>query len=188
MQDEPRVCAHILESIRERSATGRLVRVEELLVEMQQQGLLGPEELEPETHWETALARVFHDNPDLQEIGGSNGSRYFYSAQTLSHTYAAILARKDESPLALIAEVVRENSRVYPRPVPLDSFLDPPFGLSSQEIGECLRTMSEQSQYHDIAQTVTSIGTRFLYSTRYLDRDHAVALAEWVDVGQVNNP
>jgi len=48
--------------------------------------------------------------------------------------------------------------------------------------------MGEQREYQDIAQTVTSIGTPFLFSTRHLDPDHASALAEWQDVGQVNNP
>ena len=48
--------------------------------------------------------------------------------------------------------------------------------------------MREQKEYQDIAQTVTSVGTQFLYSTDYLDPDHTFTLAEWLDVGQLNNP
>jgi len=48
--------------------------------------------------------------------------------------------------------------------------------------------MPGQEEYQDIAQTTTSIGTIFLYSTRHLDPGHASMLAEWFDVGQFNNP
>jgi hypothetical protein len=48
--------------------------------------------------------------------------------------------------------------------------------------------MAQQKEYEDIAQTITSVGTQFLYSTKHLDPDHAFTLAEWLDVGQVNNP
>jgi hypothetical protein len=34
----------------------------------------------------------------------------------------------------------------------------------------------------------TSAGHVFLYSSRYLERDYALMLAEWVDVGQFENP
>jgi hypothetical protein len=48
--------------------------------------------------------------------------------------------------------------------------------------------MEQQAEYRDIARTITSIGTVFLYSNQYLDPDHASMLAEWLDVGQANNP
>ncbi|MBM3299678.1 MAG: hypothetical protein FJY85_06970, partial [Deltaproteobacteria bacterium] len=119
---------------------------------------------------------------------GRNGIPYYYSVQSLSETYAGILMRKSENPLWLIAEVVRANSQLYPRPVPLDSFHELPFGLTPEEIAECLAIMGQQKEYQDIAQTITSIGTLFLYSTQHLEPDHASTLAEWLDVGQVNNP
>lgn len=42
--------------------------------------------------------------------------------------------------------------------------------------------------YHDIAQTMTYAGNSFLYSTMHLDPDYAATLAEWIDVGQYDNP
>jgi hypothetical protein len=48
--------------------------------------------------------------------------------------------------------------------------------------------MADQKEYQDIQQTTTSIGTVFLFSTLYLEPDYATFLAEWIDVGQVNNP
>ena len=40
----------------------------------------------------------------------------------------------------------------------------------------------------DIARTATSASGCYLYSTRHLEPDHAAVLAEWLDVGQFDNP
>lgn len=188
MEQQQEVCADILKIIRDRSESGQLVRAEEIVDELREQGSLAPEDVEQKAHLETMLKQVLKENRDLKAISGRNGIPYYYSVQSLSETYAGILVRKSENPLWLIAEIVRENSRLYPRPVPTDSFREQPFGLTGEEIKECLATMGEQEEYQDIAQTITSVGTQFLYSTHYLDQDHAITLAEWLDVGQINNP
>jgi hypothetical protein len=106
----------------------------------------------------------------------------------MSDADATLLTRKEEDLLLMMAEIIRENSAIYPRPVPLDIFVESPFDLTQEEILEGLGKMGQQSEYNDIAQTTTSIGTIFLYSNRHLDPGHASMLAEWLDVGQVNNP
>jgi hypothetical protein len=188
MEQQQKVYADILKIIHDRSQSGQLVRAEEILTELREQGSLASEDVEQKAHLETMLKQVLKEERDLKAISGRNGIPYYYSAQSLSETYAGILVRKSENPLWLIAEVVRENSQLYPRPVPVDSFREPPFGLTREEIVECLTTMREQREYQDIAQTITSVGTLFLYSTQHLEPDHAFTLAEWLDVGQVNNP
>jgi hypothetical protein len=188
MEQQPIIRTNIPEIIRNRSQTAQLVRVEEILAELREQGLLESEGVEQKAHLETMLKQVLRDNRDLKAISGENGMAYYYSVQSLSETYAGILMRKSENPLWLIAEVVRENSQLYPRPVRIDSFQEQPFGLTREEMEECLATMGEQREYQDIAQTITSVGTPFLYSKLHLDPDHAFTLAEWLDVGQVNNP
>ncbi len=90
--------------------------------------------------------------------------------------------------MRLIAQIVRESSAIYPRPVPLDMFRHSPFDLTPDEIQACLARMASQGEYGDIQQTTTSIGTVFLYSALHLDPDYASMLAEWADVGQANNP
>ena len=96
--------------------------------------------------------------------------------------------RKQSGPLTLIAEVVRENSALYPRPVPLNVFKDSPFELTDEEIQSCLSNMALKGSYEDIKETKSSLGTVFLYSTLYLEADYAAMLAEWIDVGQALNP
>jgi hypothetical protein len=43
-------------------------------------------------------------------------------------------------------------------------------------------------EYRDISQVSTSTGHVFLYCSKHLDRDYALMLAEWIDVGQFENP
>jgi len=188
MEHQADICANILRIIRDTSETGRLLGVDEILIDLKAQGILESEDIERKNHVETLLKQVLQENQDIREVSGRNGIPYYHSIKSLSETYAGILVWKSENPLWLIAEVVRRNCQLYPRPVSVDSFQAPPFGLTREEIAECLTTMGEQTQYQDIAQTITSVGTQFLYSTEHLDPDHALTLAEWLDVGQVNNP
>jgi len=174
--------------IRERSEKGQLVQFEEILAELKRQGLLKSEIADQKSYLRAVLEQAFGKNEDLKEISDKDGTPHYYSTQSLSETYARILILREENPLLLIAQIIRENSAIYPRPVPLDLFMEPPFGLTLEEISEYLKNMRQGKEYQDIAQTTTSIGTIFLYSDRHLDADYASMLAEWFDVGQANNP
>ena len=88
----------------------------------------------------------------------------------------------------MMAEVIREHSRIYPMPVPVVLFRCSPFDLGEDQIAVGLKEMMQRSSYRDIAQLVTPIGNLFAYSTDYLGQKHAAMLAEWMDVGQIENP
>jgi hypothetical protein len=115
------------------------------------------------------------------------GVSFYYSAEFLSKTYATILVTR-ESPIRLIAETVREHAALYPRPVPLDMFEGPPFDLKPDAIKSSLDAMAMQEQFEDLCFTTTSMGTVYLYSTRYLDHAYATALAERDDVELLESP
>jgi hypothetical protein len=136
--------------------------------------------------------RIFREgldrNEDLHELITQDGARHYYSSRFMTEAYATILLRKQGDRLRLIAETVRENSAAYPRPVPLDMFTGPPFDRTPQEIQEDLERMAAKEEYRDIAPTITSTSRVFLYSTIHLEADHAAMLAEWIDVGQLENP
>jgi hypothetical protein len=188
MEHSEKIRAKILHIIRADSNSGRLVQAEGVLTELKQQGLLDSTDIEARTHVEAILGQILQEDGDIKGIFGRNGTSYYYSVRSLSETYAGILVRKSENPLWLIAEVVRENSKLYPRPVPVAGFCEPPFDLTRETILECLETMRAEPEYQDIAQTITTVGTTFLYSNRSLDPDYAAMLAEWSDVGQADNP
>jgi hypothetical protein len=188
MEQQETIYLAIAKIIRERSEIGKLIQFEEILTELTRQGLLKSEVADERSHFEAILRETVEKNEDLKEISCRDAGPYYYSVQGLSEAYARILIRKEENPLLLMAEIVRENSAIYPRPVPLDLFKESPFDLAQEEILECLKKMGKQGEYQDISQTTTSIGTIFLYSKRHLDSGYASMLAEWLDVGQANNP
>ena len=134
------------------------------------------------------LKIVLDANEDLHEIPAVDGSRYCYSSLCMTGAYAAILLQKQGDPLRLIVETVRQNSADYTRPVPLDIFTQSPFDLTQQEVLNDLERLEAMEEFCDIARTTTSASSVFLYSTLYLEPGHASMLAEWLDVGQFDNP
>ncbi len=174
--------------IRDKSRTKQLIQLDEIVDELNRQGFLESKNGYQETDFEPIVRESLKKNEDLREINGRNGTIYYYSAESLSETYVGLLVGKEEGPLQLIAETVRQNSATYPRPVPLDIFEQPPFDLTEEQILESLEAMGQQELYRDIVRTTTSIGTIFLFSSRHLHPDHASTLAEWLDVGQMSNP
>ena len=167
---------------------GQLTLPTEILTDLTDQGLIESAEEMDSSPFETIVHQVIERNPDIKEISARNATPRYYSSHYMTEGYAKILIHKGEDLLSMIAETVRENSERYPRPVPFGIFQDPPFELTQQELMGCLQRMAEKEDYGDIAQTMTSIGTIFLYSTLHLEPDYASALAEWIDVGQANNP
>jgi hypothetical protein len=175
--------------IREKSKEGRFVLAEEVLSELLSRGFLESEKEEDLfAEASSILEEALNKNEDLQKRKGKDGILRYYSSLAMSEAYATLLIRKEEDLLLMMAEIIRENSAIYPRPVPIDIFMGSPFDLTKEKIFECLREMGQQAEYQDIARTTTSVGTIFLYSNQHLDPDHASMLAEWLDVGQANNP
>jgi len=174
--------------IREKSKAAQLVSAEELLLTLKLEDRAKPEGDEEIVPPEALLNKVMAENKDLKEIRAKDGASLYYSSMFMSDAYATLLLHKEEGAEALIADTVREDSDRYPRPTPLDVFKEPPFDLSQEEILSCLEEMSSRDEYQDISRVSTSIGHVFLYSTKHLDRDYALMLAEWIDVGQFENP
>jgi hypothetical protein len=174
--------------IRQRSGAGRFATAADVRDELEALDLL------PATGdgAAAALAEILEAArakfDDLTPADESAAARRFYSTRFMTAAYAGLLLRTEGAPLPLIAETVRENSSLYPRPLPLGAFQQPPFALTREEILECLARMESREAYRDIARTRTSAGNEYLYSTVHLDPDYAASLAEWIDVGQYENP
>lgn len=174
--------------IRERSAAAELISEAEILMALQD-GDLVPPNTGPSEEGSTAfLDRLIHENEDLKKIFGK-GPPCYYSSLYMTEAYAKILVAKQEGPLPLIAETVRQYSHAYERPISLDVFTQPPFNLEERQILESLAMMAEGGEgFDDISVTSTSAAGVYIYSTFYLEADHAAMLAEWFDVGQSENP
>jgi hypothetical protein len=174
--------------IRTKSEAGQLVTMKEIVQILGEEPRSWPDREEgSEETLKTIIREALQENQDLAEAQGQEGPRY-YSRLYLMDAYAKLLIRKEGDPLLLIAETVREYSKIYPRPIAKEAFKNSPFELTDEEISICLKKMNKEGQFRDIAETKTSLGNDFLYSTLHLEADHASMLAEWIDVGQYQNP
>lgn len=182
------VGSEIANFIRTKSRSEELVTSREIFEALGNQGILKPASGEQLQGFDAVLKGAINDNGDLKEVSDGKGNSRYYSTQSMAEPYAKILSRKGGNPVLLMAEVIRENSQRYPRPVPLELFDGPPFDLTPEEILSCLKEMAEGKDYQDIAQTTSSIGTVFLFSKLHLEPDYASMLAEWIDVGQSKSP
>ena len=178
----------IIAMIRQSSEAGQLISESEMLRRVADQQLLTSPAADPAEEFVNILKRVIEGWQDLHELAARDDSRHYYSSQFMTQAYAMMLLQKQGDPLRLIAEIVRQNSEIYPRPVPLDLFTQPPFGLTHREILNDLERMAAEEEYRDIVPTTTSASRVFLYSTLHLEPGHASMLAEWIDIGQFNNP
>jgi hypothetical protein len=172
--------------IRQFSKSGRLISEFELRRQFIAQHQ--PRFVDQDADILSTLAKTLQQHDDLYELPADDGVQYYYSSQGMAQAYALMLLQKLGDPARLIAEVIRQNSASYPRPVPLDIFTNPPFDLTREQVVDCLERMTVEEGYGDIASTTTSASTIFLYSTLHLEPEHASMLAEWFDVGQLENP
>ncbi|MBP8980634.1 MAG: hypothetical protein KBG09_05255 [Syntrophobacterales bacterium] len=177
----------VAEVIRERSAAGDLVSASEILNLMGDECPDMTDGEERATVGPRLLDRLVDHGEDLHRLSGT-GPPYYYSSRHMTRAYARLLLHKREDPLRLLAETVRDLSRDCRRPVPLDIFTGPPFAMTGGTIRIYLEVMSRTDGYDDIAVLSTSLDGVYLYSTTYLDKDHAEMLAEWLEVGQLQNP
>ena len=147
----------------------------------------------------------YDDRPELDELGldeplpepevtdivvlyGKTGT-YLYSKPLMSHSYAhALFNTAEADDLATFADMVRTESRVYPRPVAASDFLNQPYLWSASKVAELYTRAIEDEAYQDIALTKTSLNESYFYSTRHLSAAQATALAEWYGVEKPRNP
>jgi hypothetical protein len=174
--------------IRKASEEGRLASEFEILCKAAGRNLFPLTSPDAAEEGRSLVKKALDENKDLYQLTAPDGSRDYYSSEFMTEAYARILSLKRGGPRQLIAEIVRQNSAFYPRPVPLDTFTHPPFNLTSADVQKELEEMRAEEGYRDIASTTTSSPRVFLFSRLHLEPDHAAMLAEWLDVGQFENP
>lgn len=125
---------------------------------------------------------------DIVLLYGKSGT-YMYSKPLMSHSYAhALFNTAEGNDLAAFADVVRTESRVYPRPVAASDFLNQPYLWPASKVVSLYEAASRDEAYADIEITQTSLNESYFYSTRHLSPAQAKALAEWYGVEKFRNP
>ena len=107
-------------------------------------------------------------------------SYYVYDRSIMTNTYAhwAFLAAEDDRVVTFV-ECVREDSRVYPRPLAASSLKNPPFRMTDEDIAATWEAVQASGEYPDVERTVASNGDVYFFSTNHLSPAYAASLAEW---------
>jgi hypothetical protein len=140
-----------------------------------------------EEYFGKVLDEVLNGDYGVECFTAWDGTVYYHYKPLLSSSYARILSAQD-NPLEQLRDTVRENSRIYPRPVALELFQNPPFNMTGEQLEELLHRLADDEQSQDIRYTQTSVGSIYLYSRKYLTDEYADFLAEDIDVGGDESP
>jgi hypothetical protein len=162
--------------VRRESKAGRLTPESVIwrLLSDRSTGLLQRKELEG------ILDKALQENEDLNALAIEDGSRNYYSSLFMTEAYADLLVNKRD-PVRLIADVVRRNSLDYPRPVPLDMFMQSPFEFSGEDLPVFLERLTADPSFQDIMLIRTPGARIFLFSSRHLEPEHASLLVRWIE-------
>ena len=115
---------------------------------------------------------------DIKSLVGPTGIAYLYSDTYMTDNYAALVARVEaKNPYATIAETVREESRIYPRPTKVEYFYAPVFQIESGQMEMIIEALLKKPEYADIKKIVASTGGIYLYSDQYMVQ---AAAERWV--------
>jgi hypothetical protein len=126
---------------------------------------------------------------DIRSLTISNGAIYLFSETYMAPGYATLLGRAAaKDPLATIAETVRDNARIYPRPTSIKSFEETLFDINPAELEAHVARLLEMPEYEDIKKATASNGAVYLYSITHMAEGQAQYLAEWDAVGRDANP
>ncbi len=179
--EEPDKVTLMGEFIRDRSYEGILTNAEDFIDEPL---LLEVEEV-------LQMIDELKTREEFSDICISKGVEkiYLFSENYITKNYAKMMISVAERDLLnLIAETVREESKIYPRPTDVRLFSKAPFNLSKDEFKELYLQLVKKEEYSDIQETRASNNAPYLYSERFMKKAHAASLAEWIEVGAEQNP
>ena len=131
-----------VEIIRSKSASGKLASREDIFQDLLDRHLLNVNDDEAQNLCEGIIQRALEENEDLVKLHIVGAEPHFFSSQFMTEAYARILMQKESDPVLLIAEIVRQNSAIYPRPVPLGALENSPFDLTKEEIQDYVSRMA----------------------------------------------
>ncbi len=128
------------------------------------------------------------DVSDIAFLQGKQGT-YLYSVALLSHSFArALFHTEEDDDLATFVDVVRTESSVYPRPVVISSFMNPPYLWPRSKTREVFEKVVASGSFTDIHMVTDSHGVPYYYSDFYLSEAQAASLAQWYGVDRARNP
>lgn len=144
----------------------------------------------PEESLEDAFEQMA-EQPNYSDIAVIKGEKdnYYYSTRTMATNYAntlVLLLEKDSC--KVIAEAIRFECQVYPRPYKKQMLAYAPYYFSENQIEAALALMQQNDEYQDIQQVAASNDEPYLFSSQFMSYGKAKGLCEWFEVEQHQNP
>lgn len=137
------------------------------------------------------IVERFAEQPDYHDIVVIEGSRdnYYYSTHSMANNYAKTLVLLiEQDSCKVIAEAVRFECSVYPRPYRKQMLRYMPYCFSDEQIEAALILMKDDPDYQDIQDVSASNNEPYLFSTLSMSYGKAKGLCEWFEVEQHQNP
>ena len=147
---------------------------------------VGEEDAEDAAQWvEPAALEEVHAPLSCDDIVVIEGKAdtYLYSRESMTDNFAhwAYLAAENDD-LVTFVDNVREEARVYPRPMLAKSFKNFPYLWDIERAEAAYRAVRESGEHPDIERVAATKGDVYFYSTDYLSHAQAKALAQWYSV------
>lgn len=129
----------------------------------------------------------FDDCRGIRLLMGAH-SYYLYDEAAMTDAYArwAFLAAEDD-PVAAFLECVRDESRIYPRPLARTNLANPPFCMGAEAVEAAWRAACDQDRANDVRRIEATNGAVYFYSTDYLSPARARSLAQYDAVERAFN-
>lgn len=120
---------------------------------------------------------------DLQTVAACSGALYLYSELHITGKYAALLARSAvNDACTIIADTVREESRIYPRPTNALLFTSQAYGIPAERLQHYIVRVLNNAEFQDIRKMVhPETEAVYLYSKQYMNEEHAFSLMKWLE-------
>ncbi len=125
---------------------------------------------------------------DVKLLKGKKTS-YYYSNKHMTESYAKLLVRVEDGDLfALIADTIRNDSKIYPRSTDIKLFTKSPYSFKEQELIGIIEQLMKTEGYEDIKESRASNNALYLYSELHLSKAYADSLTEWIEVTSLECP
>ena len=127
----------------------------------------------------------------FEDIKKANGKKciYLYSDKHMTDNYAKLLVKVEDGDLfSLIAETVRNDSKIYPRTTDIKLFTKSPYNFKENEFMDILSKIKQKEGFEDIKESRASNDALYLYSELHLSKVYADSLTEWIEVASLECP
>ena len=125
---------------------------------------------------------------DIKKLDGKK-CLYTYSQNRMTENYAKLLVKVEDGDMyALIADTIRNDSKIYPRPTDVKLFTKNPYNFKEKDFMDILSQIKQMEGFEDIKESRASNDALYLYSELHMSQTYADSLTEWIEVTSLECP